>query len=94
MVDLEDGRLKRLAMFFSEDKLERAKAIAETANKLKRQVTSAAGSGAKPKKSEDGSSSSSSESLLLENLSEDSRYTSLDAFQAAMRDKIGDIKVS
>ena len=94
MVDLEDGRLKRLAMFFSEDKLERAKAIAETANKLKRQVTNAAGSGAKPKKSEDGSSSSSSESLLLENLSEDSRYTSLDAFQAAMRDKIGDIKVS
>ena len=95
MVDLDDGRLKRLGMFFSEEKLERAKEIAENAKRKQSELARGTSpSGTKGKKSEDGSSSSSSGETLLENLTEDSRYTSLDSFQAAMRDKIGDIKVS
>lgn len=95
MVDLDDGKLKRLAMFFSEEKLERAKEIADNFKKKRDEfeatVTSPAGT--KGKKDGDDSSSSSSETLL-ENLTEDSRYTSLDSFQAVMREKIVDIKVS
>ena len=83
MVDLDDGKLKRLGMFFSQEKLERAKEIADNFQKKRDEfeanVTSPAGTSTKGKKSEDDSASSSSDTLL-ENLTEDSRYTSLDSF--------------
>ena len=96
MVDIEDSRLKRLGMFFSEEKLERAKELAANFKRKRDEfvanVTSPA-AGTKGQKSLDDSSSSSSDTLL-ENLTEDSRYSSLDSFQTVMREKIIDIKVS
>ena len=96
MVDADDGRLKRLGMFFSEEKLERAKAIAANFRKKREELDAQAlsGSGAQAKRREDDSSSSSGSDTLLENLTEDSRYSSLDSFQAVVRDKLADVKVS
>lgn len=48
----------------------------------------------KQKKERDDSSSSSNESDLLDNLTDCSRYSTSEAFQAVIREKITDIKVS
>lgn len=48
----------------------------------------------KKKREESEDSSSSEDSQMLDNLTENSRYSSLNEFQNVIRDKIVDIKVS
>ena len=73
--------------------MEQAKEIAENF-RAKREEFQQKGARRKGKEDDVRSSSRSSEDTVLENLSENSRYTSLDSFQTVIREKIVDIKVS
>ena len=88
--DIENSKLKRLGLSFSEEKLEQAKQILDNFKQKKQKEQ-----GLSQKKKEDSEDSSSSEnSEMLDNLTENSRYSSLNEFQNVVRDKIIDIKVS
>ena len=92
MFDQDNSKLKRLGLFFSEDKLEQAKNIIE--NFKQKRTEFELGDKSSKKKEQDDSSSSSHSSEMLENLTENSRYSTLNEFQTVMREKVVDIKVS
>ena len=75
--DQDNSKLKRLTLFLSEEKLEQAKNIIEN---FKKKRTEQGGDTRAKKKEQDDSSSSTHSSDMLENLTENSRYSTLNEF--------------